>query len=279
MREPSLRDVCAGAIIVAHREETSALAATLQGEGFSVDEVRGPYPDAAGAYSLISRALINHANAWRIAATRPQPTVVFEADFVPVRDLGSLPSPIPEERADTAIGYLYSVGPQVWDLFPNGAGRGHGGGCVAMMIPPTVAALLLEFFKEEIAGNPAGTFSVWDSRLGYWLKARGVESVIPYRHYGEHGGLANPEHARHRSGRNHQADVLIGPLAFLPQYARGSRTRFRIMRFRAFLWGLLRLATGRLIAVRDARRFGWKPMIRFGVCRFFWPPRPLSRAK
>lgn len=272
-----LRDVCSEAIIVAHREETSALVAALQHEGFAVEEVRGPYPEGAATYSLIMRALVNHANAWRIAAARARPTLVVEADFVPVRGFGALPSPIPGERAETTIGYLYSVGPQVWDLFPNGAGRGHGGGCVALLIPPPVARLLVDFCDEEIANNPSGDYSVWDTRVGYWLNARGVECAIPYRHYGEHGGRANPEHARHRSGKNHHADVLMGRLAFLPQYAGGSRLRFRAIRCNAFVWGVLRLAAGRVIAARDARRFGWIKMLRFAVGRLVWPTPPRVR--
>jgi hypothetical protein len=46
---------------------------------------------------------------------------------------------------------------------------------VALLIPPKVASLLLRFFDEETKATPHGAYSVWDTRIGYWLKDRGIE--------------------------------------------------------------------------------------------------------
>ena len=220
------------------------------------------------------RALVNHANAWQIAKTRDRPTIIIEADFVPVIGFGDLPVPVPTEKRSESLAYLYAVAPQVWDLAGENLARGHGGGMAALLVPPKVAALLLDFFEEEIAANPSGEYAPWDARLGYWLKEKGIESYLPYRHYGEHGGIINPEHAGAGLGRPHRADVLAGRLAFLPIYAKGSATRFWATRTRGRLWGLLRLLSGRYLAWHDFARSERTPMVRYAVGRqFFHSPR------
>jgi hypothetical protein len=191
-----------------------------------------------------------------------------EADFVPVTGFGALPVPVPVERWNNSLGYLYSVGPEIWDLAGVNVARGHGGSTVALWISPAVASLLLEFFDEEVRTVRPGAYSGFDSKIGYWLLQRGVESYIPYRHYGEHGGIPNPEHAVAGLGRPHQADVLQGKLAFLPAYARGRLFKYWRIRVRARMWGLLRLICGRYLRWHDFRRADpWK-MIRFAVGRF-----------
>jgi hypothetical protein len=265
-----LRSASSGVLIVAHNEDTTVLQSTLISEGFRVDEVRGPYTPEQLRFSAIMRCLVNHANAWRIAARRDKPTIVVEADFVPVKGFGALPVPVPVERQDSCLGYLYAVGPEIWDLASANVARGHGGSTVALWIPPRVAYLLLQFFDEEVRTVPLGAYSPFDTKIGYWLMARGIESYIPYRHYGEHGGLANPEHAKAGLGRPHRADVLAGKLAFLPTYARGQLVKFWQVRTRARIWGVLRLICGRYLAWHDFRRAEpWWRMIRFAVGRFF----------
>ena len=190
-----------------------------------------------------------------------------EADFVPVKGIGGLPAPVPADTSSNSLVYLYSVGPQVWDLAGTNVARGHGGGTVALLIPPKVALLLLQFFDEELKANPLGEYSPFDTKIGYWLKDRGVESFIPYRHYGEHGGIGNPEHVAASLVRPHNADVLQGRLAFLPTYARGSVLRFWRTRIRARLWGVLRLLCGRFLGWYDFKRSDRLQMIRFAVGR------------
>jgi hypothetical protein len=239
-----------------------------------VDDVRGPYTPEQLAYSSVVQALVNHANAWRIAAGRSLPTIVVEPDFVPVKGFGALPAPVPPENSGNSLAYLYSVGPEVWDLAAANVARGHGGGAVALLIPPRVASLLLQFFDEELRANVSGKYRPWDSGMGYWLLQRGVESYIPYRHYGEHGGVGNPEHARFGLGRAHRADALQGKLAFLPTYARGSALRFRGTRIRARLWGVLRLVAGRFLRWHDLARSDGSAMVRFAVGRLLFRRSP-----
>jgi hypothetical protein len=138
---------------------------------------------------------------------------------------------------------------------------------VALLIPPQVAVLLMQFFEEEMAGNPLGHYSPFDSKVGYWLNAKGVESYLTYRHYGEHGGIANVEHAMAGLGRPHQADVLQGELAFLPMYAEGSRIKLWSRRARARAWGMLRLLSGRYLARHDYQRSRPKEMLRYAIGR------------
>ena len=265
-----LRLLSSGVLIVAHKEDTTALRKTLLAEGFAVDEVRGPYTPKQLNFSASMRCRVNHANAWRIAAARDRPTIIVEADFVPVKGFGDLPAPIPADKINDSIAYLYSVGPQIWDLAGGNVARGHGGGGVAKLIPPRVALLLLQLIDEELKRNPHGKYSALDTKIGYWLNERDVESYIPYRHYGEHGGFNNPEHVVAGLGRPHQADVLQGKLAFLPMYAKGSVLRFWKIRFRARLWGVLRLLCGRFLAWHDFVRSDRLQMIRFAVGRLLF---------
>jgi hypothetical protein len=257
-------------LIVAHKDDTAQLRMALRAEGFSVEEVRGPYTPEQMAYSAVMQALVNHANAWRIAAGRDLPTIIVEPDFVPVIGFGDLPVPVPSGEFDDSLAYLYSVGPEVWDLASADVARGRGGGVVALLIPPRVASLLLQFFDEELEANAAGKYRPWDSGMGYWLLERGIESYIPYRHYGEHGGIGNPEHAQFGLGRAHRADALHGRLAFLPTYAKGSAIRLWGTRIGARLWGALRLLCGRFLRWHDFRRSDDRSkMIRFAVGRLF----------
>jgi hypothetical protein len=265
-------------LIVAHTEDTSALRTSLVAEGFSVEEVRGPYTSEQVSYSWSMKALVNHANAWRIAAGRDLPTIIVEADFVPVKGFGDLPAPIPADKTTDSIAYLYSVGPEVWDLTESHFARGHGGGSVASMIPPRVAELLLDYFKHEVEANPDGEYRTWDSGMGYWLLEKGIETYIPYRHYGEHGGIGNPEHRQFGLGREHRADTLEERLAFLPNYAQGSALRFWSIRASARLWGMLRLISGRFLTWHDLKRSEDRTkFLRFAAGRLFLGARTLSR--
>jgi hypothetical protein len=269
-----LRTLCSGVVIVAHHEDTGPLKKALHAEGFAVEEVRGPYQPEQLRFSASMRCLVNHANAWRIAAERSLPTLVVEADFVPVTGLGDLPAPLPTDKLAQSIGYLYAVGPQVWDLARPDLARGHGGGMVALLISPEVARLLLQFFEEELQRNPLGAYSPFDTRVGYWLKDRGVQSYIPYRHYGEHGGLGNPEHPGVGLGRTHWADAMQGRLAFLPIYAQGGVFKFWKTRARVRLWGFVRLLYGRVLARRNFARSDRFQMLRFTLGRLLLPSPP-----
>jgi hypothetical protein len=267
----TLREACSGVLIVTYKEDTRELIAAMNREGLDAEEVKGPYTEEQLKYSAVMQALVNHANAWRIAASRERPTIIVEPDFVPVKGFGDLPLPLPAGRETNSLGYLYSVGPEVWDLATPSIARARCGSVVGTLMPPKVAEMLLDFFDEEVAANASGKYRPWDSNLGYWLLARGVESYLPYRHYGEHGGLGNPEHARFGLGRNHRADALQGKLSFLPVYAQGRRWRLYRGRLRGRTWGILRLLRGRLLRWHDFARARGKrgELLRFVVGRLF----------
>src|SRR6202040_1429474 len=87
----------------------------------------------------------------------------------------------------------------------------------------------------------------FDSHLQWFAMGQGAEAYIPLRHYGEHGGMPNPEHAQlgrlPRAGV-HRADNLEKRLRFLPDYARGSRVRYFVERCKGRLFGWARLLSG-----------------------------------
>jgi len=242
-------------------------------EGIQVQVVRGPYSKEQQSYSAIYRCLVNHANAWRMVVKSETLSIIVEADFVPVLGFGKLPLPVPVDRLDSSLIYLYACGPQFWDM-PSSSkcARGHAGGMVAYVISPTVATMMLDFFEEQCTANPSGAYAPWDAGVGYWLKARGVESYLSYRQYGEHGGIANPEHSKSGLGRPHQADTLTGPLAFLPFYACGSFATFLTVRLRARMWGWVRLLAGRSLAWHDLVRTKPIRMFSFVAGRLMAPP-------
>lgn len=273
--ELQLRNFCPHVLVVAHRENTAPLLSFLKTEGFSVEEFRGPYSAEQEGYSAIMRCLVNHANAWKVAVDRKQPTMIVEADFVPVCGFGSLPIPLPPERYQTGLAYLYGASPTIWDLALPYVARGHAGATVAYVLSPQIAKLLLEFFVTEIAANPQGIYTPFDTRLGYWLLTRGIESYFPYRHYGEHGGLGNSEHRGVALRSTHRADVVWGSLAFSPMYAKKGSLTFWFMRVFARVWGAIRLSTGRLMPREDLCRGPIVPLLRFALGRLIWrrPPR------
>jgi hypothetical protein len=269
VRQPplnSLKSICPRVIVVAHHEDTSLLSTALRRQGFELEEVRGPYSAEQQRWSSAMRCLVNHANAWQICTSRNECVIVVEADFVPVRNFGDLPVPAPPAKFRNCLPYLYACGPEVWDL-DGPVARGHAGAMVALVIWPAVARLLLEFFDEQVSANSQGLYCTWDAQLGYWLKQRGVESYLPYRQYGEHGGIGNAEHNGTGLGGTHRADALKNGLEFVPAYARGSQWRFRFVRIQARLWACLRLMTGRLLAWHDFVRSDRPGMIRFALGR------------
>ena len=135
--------------------------------------------------------------------------------------------------------------------------------------------MLVDFADAEIQARNPETYTGWDTSLGFWLNERGIQSYLPYRHYGEHGGNPNPEHRAAGLRATHRADLLAGRLAFLPVYARGSRIRYWRVRLAARAWGVLRLLAGRYLAWHDFRRSTSKARllrVAFGRHVFGEPP-------
>jgi hypothetical protein len=244
-----LRVECRDVFVILHNEDVARLSNALKAEGFEVREVRGPYASEMAGWSPNTLCLVNHRNAWRLIAEGDRASIVVEADFVPVRGFGGLSVPCELSDGREALAYLYVCGPQLWDLV--GGLRGHGGGGVAYVVSPQMARRLIEFADSEILATTPEKYMGWDSRVGFWLNQRGIQTYLPYRNYGEHGGHSNPEHHQAGLRRHHRADLLAAPLAFPPIYARESRLRFAWIRLCARSWGIARLLAGRYLAWND----------------------------
>ena len=276
----SLGDFTDQVFVVAHREDTSQLEETLRGQRFRVDVVRGPYTDEQVSWTAAMKCLVNHANVWRrVAAGSDEWAIVVEADFVPVVQLRDRVAPLPYVAAPhVGFAWLYSAGSTLYGFCSHGFPHGHGNTMVAYLVSRRVAAMLLDFFDREVSRNPDGKYSLWDTYLGVFLRReRGIVNYIPARPLGEHGGTPQREHSAHGVRSWHQADILGGRLAFLPQYAGASRIKFCLYRLRAYGRGwarlvLLRFYDPRFIN-RDTAR-GRTAMALFSVSRLF----PVIRA-
>ncbi len=246
-----LRDVTTRSLIVCYKEDISALQNHLSASGLAPTELRGQYSPEELRLPAMTRCLINHRNAWRIAANTPGYTLICEADFVPCQDIGTLPVFWPDNN-ERAWGYLYQGSPRLLSLVGSERYlRAHCAPTVAYIINSWVAERLLQFFEVTSAANDMTKYFNFEVHIQWWLMGKGAEAYMPARHYGEHGGLPNVEHARlsslSRQGR-HRADNLARPLAFLPEYARGSRLAFWKERIEARAYGWGRLASGRWIS-------------------------------
>jgi hypothetical protein len=259
---PALRDVITQTIILAHKEDTTQLEQALRKEAFAPQVLRPTYTKQELAYSRTIRCLLNHNSAWTLAREAAGFTLVMEADFVPCVGFGALPLPFePSACGGTAWAFLYAGGPRFFHTRSDGSLPGHSACPVAYVISPCVGGWLTDYTREEFIRNPDLTqYSLWDTQFQWHLMGKGATCFMPWRQYGEHGGLSNPEHqsagigvakrirwlGRFGLGRNHHADVLYAPLQFLPLYAQGSHQRFRRTRFEAKLTGLLKLFSNRM---------------------------------
>ena len=244
----TLRQAVARVLVVAHRENTTDLVRTLTGEGFVVEEIRGPYTPEQERWSMIKRALANHANAWRRCVALDEDVIVCEADFVPVVRFGSrtLPCPLSRPNEPGRMAWLYGAGSILYAVDRRGFLYGHGQTAVCCYVSVGAARALLSFFELEAQKSDAGLYATWDTKVSVYLRRqRGVESYFTDRQLGEHGGLPNPEHARAGFRPWHHADLLAGRLAFLPAYAQGSRMRYLRRRLLARLRGI-----GRILLLR-----------------------------
>jgi hypothetical protein len=260
---PILKELANLAIILAYKEDTTQLEKALRMEGFEVVVQRVVYTKVEMGYSRTIRCLLNHLAAWRRASDRENCTVIVESDFVPCRGIGDAPAPFdPIRHGKLAWAFLYAGGPRIFRLHNDGTMEGHASCPVATLVSPGAAQLLVRFGEEELARCDLAAHSMWDTYFQWHLMGWGGRCFLPRRHYGEHGGIANPEHSvaqvgwasrfpwlmRFQAFNNHHAECLRGPLHFRPAYARGSRVTFLFTRFFARLIGWARALTGRVAA-------------------------------
>lgn len=264
-----LREGVRQALILAYKEDTQLLESALKEEGFSVTVLRAVYSEDEMKYSRTIRCLLNHCNGWQRASKEEGYSLIVEADFVPCRHFGELPVPFdPMLHGPDAWAFLYAGGPRVFKRHPDGALQGHASCPVAYLISPAVAQKLCQYADDELKRQgDLTTYSLWDTQFQWHLMGMGAVCFMPYRQYGEHGGISNPEHAKSNVGfakrlallgklglgNNHRAETLYGPLRFLPTYAKGSRLLFWTIRLEAKITGLFRLISGRVVAEHGQR--------------------------
>ncbi len=238
--------------VIAYKEQTQLLEEFLNKEGFKCEVLRQEVKAENKSFSPSYLCLMNHRRAWERAIQDSKPTLIVEADFVPVVGFGQLPLPFNLNHNDIGISWLYTCAPQVYSVSQEGYAEGFSTAMVAYIVTPASAQCLIELAEEVSRKYGATAYSSWDSTIDSFLRIRKLKSYIPFRNYGEHGGLPNLEHCQNGLSKTHRADILYGKLAFLPLYAandKSSQLKFLVVRLQARLKGIARLAMGRFLRV------------------------------
>jgi hypothetical protein len=270
-----LIDIFDTVLIIAFKESTVKLENALAKEGFSCEVLRQEDKPEYRNFAAIYRCMLNHQRAWKRAANEVKPTLIVEADFVPVIGLGRLPLPCSLHQSDVGIVWLYTTASRIYHVSPEGFAEGFSSSLVAYFLTPHGARCLCGLVDQVSTEHGAG-YSNFDAEIGGYLQSHGFKNYIPYRVYGEHGGLPNPEHRRNGRKSIHRADVLFGKLAFLPAHAgegKTGRLRFWLSRLYARIKAIGRVLTGRYLQWNLLRQNGAP----FRLCRFTVQRHLLSR--
>ncbi|NEP16149.1 MAG: LPS biosynthesis glycosyltransferase [Leptolyngbya sp. SIO4C1] len=216
---PTLVKTIGSTFILAYKEDTARLETALTQSGCRCEVLRQVHRPGYERYSRSYLCLLNHRQAWESAVKSDQPTLIVEADFVPVQSFDKLPPPFDPADPDLGIAWLYTCAAQIYTITSNGYAQGYSTAMVAYVVTARSAQLLIELAEAVKADPGPDTYTPWDSGIEYYLRDRGLHNYVPWRNYGEHGGLPNPEHQQNNLSTTHRADVLYGPLAFAPPYA------------------------------------------------------------
>ncbi len=251
-----LVDQLSGVLIIAYKESTEQLEAAFRQEGLPCQVLRQDDNPDYQTYSSSYRTMLNHCQGWLKAAEATKPTLLVEADFVPVSGLGQLPLPFDQQQQDVGICWLYTCAPQIYSVNDDGFAEGFSTGLVAYILTPQGARTLVGLVDEETQATGTG-YTVFDSHIDTFLRRHSLKNYIPFRNYGEHGGVSNPEHRKHGFSGIHRADVLFGKLAFLPAYATTEKSHtlaFLKARSQARIKGIGRLLLGKFLRPYVAKR-------------------------
>jgi GR25 family glycosyltransferase involved in LPS biosynthesis len=263
---------CIGkALIIAYKETTELLEKTLQQEGLHPEVIRQTHREEYQDFSPSYLCLLNHREAWQKAALESQPTLIIEADFVPVKYFGELPLPFPSDNSNTGVAWIYTCASQIYSISSEGYADGFSTSTVAYIITSQAARYLLELAERVKELKTPYVYSSWDSEIDGFLRSKKLINYIPFRNYGEHGGQPNPEHSQHGLSSTHRADVLYRDLAFMPLYITIKQRNFFYflqIRLQGRLKGIARLLTGRFLRLEILK--GSKVplrMLKFAVIR------------
>ncbi|MEL7331993.1 MAG: LPS biosynthesis glycosyltransferase [Cyanobacteria bacterium J06560_2] len=267
--------------VIAYKESTEQLSTVLSEFGCDCTVLRQVHQPGYETYSPSFLCLLNHRSAWELALRSEKPTLIVEADFVPVQDFAQLPPPF--DPADSAMGiaWLYTCAAQIYNVQTGSLNssaqawaQGYSTSMVAYVITPKSARLLIELASQIEKDPGPHEYSPWDSGIEYYLRDRNLHNYVPFRNYGEHGGLPNPEHGKNKLSKAHRADVLYGKLAFAPMYAteKGGIDRWLWLKVRAYarvkgIGRLLLLKYLRAEVVKKSRQ--GKALIWFAIARHF----------
>lgn len=243
--------------VIAHRESTDLLEKTLMTEGLACEVLRQEPITENIEYSRSYLCMMNHRRAWQKTVEQTSPSLIVEADFVPVVGIGQLSIPFPSQEENLGIAWLYTCGPQVYHVSQQGHASGYSTAMVAYIITPHSAKCLIDLSDQIIDKYGVTQYSTWDSEVEEFLRSRKLKNYLPFRNYGEHGGIPNPEHKQNGLSATHRADVLFGKLAFMPDYARQSSIpwlAFNWERTQGRLKGLARLVAGKFLRLKVLRQ-------------------------
>lgn len=253
-----LRDAIDATFVIAYRENTTMLESILSREQLSYEVLRQVEGELPAEFSRSYGCLMNHCKAWRKVIASGKSALIMEADFVPVNGMADLPMLCDVTDDRTAVAWLYTCASQLYHVTAEGFAEGFSVSTVAYVVTPTAAIALLDLAELIRLEYGECSYSPWDSKIEAFLRSRSMRCYIPFRNYGEHGGIPNPEHAQNRDrwkqlSTCHRADRLYGELAFLPAYA-SSVWEFRQARLYAWVKGLGRLFLGKFLRWKVVRR-------------------------
>lgn len=253
-----LNELVRRSYILAHTEDVGPLFNALAEEKLNPEILRASYSEAELTYPRAIRTFLSHRAAWQRATEQEGYTLICEADYVPCRGVGSLPSfwPLSDPMG---WGYLYAGSPRLLALVGESKYlRAHCSPLVSYVLNAAIARILLDFFRAEIDRHGTQAYFPFDAHLQWFVMGERGHAFIPMRNYGEHGGFPNPEHAVFGASRagEHRADNLAAPLYFLPQYSRGSMFRYLTVRAHGRLLGIGRLLANRWVFNTNAYHNG-----------------------
>lgn len=215
----SLVSQLAQTFVIAYKEPTEQLTDVLTAAGCDCTVLRQVHQPGYETYSPSFLCLLNHRSAWELALRSPKPTLIVEADFAPVENFGQLPPPFDPADDELGIAWLYTCAAQVYNVSDAGYAQGYSTSMVAYVVTAKSARALIELAAQVEKDPGPRAYSPWDSGIEYYLRDLGFRNYVPFRNYGEHGGLPNPEHKKNKLSKAHRADVLYGKLAIAPMYA------------------------------------------------------------
>jgi len=291
--------------VIAYKESTEQLTGVLEQFGCDCTVLRQVHQPGYETYSPSYLCLLNHRSAWELALRSQKPTLIVEADFVPVSNFTQLPPPFDPADPDLGIAWLYTCASQIYNVTDDATGdvpddvtnsashsprhssnhspshspscgwaQGYSTAMVAYVVTAKSARLLIDLAAQVGKDPGPRNYSPWDSGIEYYLRDFKLHNYVPFRNYGEHGGLPNPEHGKNKLSKAHRADVLYGRLAFAPMYAaaEGGIRRWDWLKVRAYartkgLGRLLLMKYLRGEVIRKSRQPG--RLIRFAIARHF----------